>query len=93
MVRNGIDRLESHLEPLRKARLGVITNHTGLTAAREPLGRPAAAAGHHDWRAVQPRTRHPRATGRDCARRRRRAYRTADLQPLRRAQKADSGSS
>jgi uncharacterized protein YbbC (DUF1343 family) len=37
MVRNGIDRLESHLEPLRKARLGVITNHTGLTATREPL--------------------------------------------------------
>lgn len=37
MVKNGIDRLESHLEPLRKLRVGLITNHTGLTAAREPL--------------------------------------------------------
>jgi uncharacterized protein YbbC (DUF1343 family) len=37
MVRNGIDRLESQLDTLRRARVGVITNHTGLTAAREPL--------------------------------------------------------
>ena len=37
MVRNGIDRLESQLDALRRARVGVITNHTGLTAAREPL--------------------------------------------------------
>jgi uncharacterized protein YbbC (DUF1343 family) len=45
MVRNGIDRLESHLEPLRRARLGVITNHTGLTATREPLIDLSATAG------------------------------------------------
>jgi uncharacterized protein YbbC (DUF1343 family) len=37
MVRNGIDRLESQLDSLRRLRVGVITNHTGLTAAREPL--------------------------------------------------------
>jgi uncharacterized protein YbbC (DUF1343 family) len=37
MVRNGIDRLESQLDTLRRLRVGVITNHTGLTAAREPL--------------------------------------------------------
>lgn len=36
-VKNGIDRLEHFLDGLKRARVGVITNHTGLTAEREPL--------------------------------------------------------
>ncbi|MDW8106899.1 MAG: DUF1343 domain-containing protein [Armatimonadota bacterium] len=36
-VRNGIDRLEQYLDGLRRARVGVITNHTGLTIEREHL--------------------------------------------------------
>ncbi|MCS7208521.1 MAG: DUF1343 domain-containing protein [Fimbriimonadales bacterium] len=37
MVKNGIDRLEQYLSELKSLRVGVITNHTGLTAQREPL--------------------------------------------------------
>ncbi|MFN7016065.1 MAG: exo-beta-N-acetylmuramidase NamZ domain-containing protein [Fimbriimonadales bacterium] len=37
MVKNGIDRLEEYLGELKRLRVGVITNHTGLTAEREPL--------------------------------------------------------
>lgn len=37
MVKNGIDRLEEHLSELKRLRVGVITNHTGLTAEREHL--------------------------------------------------------
>ncbi|MCS7301663.1 MAG: DUF1343 domain-containing protein [Fimbriimonadales bacterium] len=36
-VANGIDRLEQHLSELKRLRVGVITNHTGLTAEREHL--------------------------------------------------------
>lgn len=37
MTQNGIDRLEQHLDELKRLRVGVITNHTGLTAEREHL--------------------------------------------------------
>lgn len=37
MVKNGIDRLEAYLGELRSLRVGVITNHTSLTAEREHL--------------------------------------------------------
>lgn len=37
MVKNGIDRLEAYLGELRSFRVGVITNHTSLTAEREHL--------------------------------------------------------
>lgn len=37
MVKNGIDRLEEHLGELKRLRVGVITNHTGLTTEREHL--------------------------------------------------------
>ncbi|MFN4033321.1 MAG: exo-beta-N-acetylmuramidase NamZ domain-containing protein [Fimbriimonadales bacterium] len=36
-VQNGIDRLEQYLGELKRLRVGVITNHTGLTAEREHL--------------------------------------------------------
>ncbi|MCS6919557.1 MAG: DUF1343 domain-containing protein [Fimbriimonadales bacterium] len=37
MTQNGVDRLEQYLSDLKRLRVGVITNHTGLTAEREHL--------------------------------------------------------
>jgi uncharacterized protein YbbC (DUF1343 family) len=68
MVRNGIDRLESHLEPLRKARLGVITNHTGLTATREPLVDLLRRLGITVGALFSPEHGIRGTAGRDCAR-------------------------